>query len=275
MVKVSCCTFIKNAKYNDLPINHWIHQHGPLFDEVIVVDTGSEDGTFKVVSDLANHYENVHSYLIEIEDQGDNKWYRDCKKAAIDVATYNTVLFLDADEFIHEKSAPEVYKTAHIMQENNINGQLKYKQFVGNLFTEVVDTAFGYFYQTRLFRKDRPYKIWQDGGGFFNKDAKGFPCMATIWHYAYVRDPQSLNWKGKIQHSRMFDEENEWLEKRPKDMEKEIDLERLLGGRNRIKIIGDFPKQIRENPLDFFKMVIDPIDEVLLGGKDGEINPNS
>ena len=83
--KFSCCTFIKNAKEIDVEIELWIKHHCSLFDEVVVADTGSTDGTLDILKRLTDEYANLKVVYRVIEDKGNNKWFRDCKQFAINI----------------------------------------------------------------------------------------------------------------------------------------------------------------------------------------------
>jgi glycosyltransferase involved in cell wall biosynthesis len=263
MVQVSCCTFVKNVIKNDYPVEHWINQHADLFDDLVIVDTGSDDGTFDLIKGYDKKNSKVQVFLIPVIDEGNNDWFRKCKSLAIRNTKFNSVLYLDVDEFIHEKDAKYIYEFAKTMQHHNIDGRLAYRQFLGNTFTEMATSTFGYTTQTRLFRKDRPFDIHVDGGGMYNQGAKTMDCKAEIFHYGYVRDLASLDWNKSIQHNRFEDNEKakELLEEDP---EYPINLAKMLKNHRRLKVFGEFPRVVRENIEDFFEIMVDPFDNELL-----------
>lgn len=263
-MNLSCCTFIKDAIYNDLPIDLWIQQHSSIFPDVVVVDTGSQDGTYEMISEY-DIKSNVRIMRIPIEDKGDNDWFRECKVAAINQTKYNAVLFLDADEFIHEDEAPYIFQRAQMMFQRNVDYGLSYRQFIGNLFTQIHGLRFGYYAQNRLFRKDKEYTIHVDGANFWNKNCMHGQCPAKIWHYGYVRDPKSIGWKTHIQKNRFKDHDEAaktMKEGLPKDRKPYIPQDLLE--EPRWKVLGKFPKVVRENPERFFKFQMDDIDSELM-----------
>ena len=84
MLKISACVITKNEEKN---IEKWLECMSELADEIILIDTGSEDHTV----DIAEKY-NAKIYHI--------KWENDFSKAknyAIEKASGDWIIFLDAD----------------------------------------------------------------------------------------------------------------------------------------------------------------------------------
>ncbi len=94
-MKISACVITKNEEKN-LPL--WLDSMKRVADELIVVDTGSEDGT------------------VEAARKGGAKvfffpWIDDfsaAKNFALEKATGEWILFLDADQYFAEESYPKV-----------------------------------------------------------------------------------------------------------------------------------------------------------------------
>lgn len=264
---ISCVTFIKNAIENDFPIDLWIEQHAPLFDEIVVLDTGSIDGTDKWLETLEEKYPNLLYVQEKIEDKGDNKWYRDCKEAAFKKASYNNIFFLDADEFLHENLADRVYQCIEHWRNNvKCTFAILYRQFIGNLFTEAC--GWNYIWQSRIFRRNLPVALSEDGANFYNKDC-GVEIarpQIIVWHYSYVRNPQAQNKRVRVQNGRQFDikESLEHMDKPITDYKDKYDYDYIIKESTIVKHIGGFPKVVRENPERFYKEKIDAIDEQLL-----------
>ena len=94
-LRISACVIAKNEAAN---IGRWLASMQPIADEMIVVDTGSTDAT------------------AELARQGGAKvfsfpWRDDfaaAKNFALDRATGDWIVFLDADEFFPEASIPRV-----------------------------------------------------------------------------------------------------------------------------------------------------------------------
>ena len=263
--KFSCCTFIKNAFDIDVEIELWIRHHSKLFDEVVVADTGSTDGTLDLLKTLTKEISNLKVVASDIVDDGNNKWYRVCKKLAVDQATYNNIIFLDSDEYLHEAFVPRVYEYISTWQKGGkLNGALKYRQFVGNLFTEA--EGWNYTWQCRIFRRDIPYHISIDGANFVNNGYTPFDRPQIIlYHYGYVKDKKKQSKKGTIQQLR-HNEHKASMEAQGKKIEEfdEYQPVPILMDSNSVKQIDGFPNTIAENPEKFFKYEVHKGDLELL-----------
>ncbi|WP_196604844.1 glycosyltransferase family 2 protein [Pectinatus haikarae] len=96
-MKISACVIVKNEERN-LP--RWLNCMRQIADEMIIVDTGSDDDTKNIAasSDAAVY---------------DFRWQDDfaaAKNYAIDKASGDWILFLDADEYFDETSIKNVRK---------------------------------------------------------------------------------------------------------------------------------------------------------------------
>lgn len=263
--KFSCCTFIKNSFEIDVELELWIRHHASLFDEVVVADTGSTDGTIKLLKKLANEINNLLVISKEVKDTGNNKWYRDCKDVAIENATWNNIIYLDADEYLHEAFVPKVYSyITRWSQGINYNGALCYRQFVGNLFTEA--QGWNYIWQLRIFRKDVPYKSSIDGANFVNIGyTPFFRPQIILYHYGYVKDKKKQTKKGTIQQLRHKDHRASVIAQETdiKEFDEYIPIPILLDS-NAIKQIDGFPKIVAENPDKFWRYEVHKGDKELL-----------
>ena len=88
---ISACVITKNEANT---IERWLVDMQSIADEIIVVDTGSTDNTVKIAK-----ASNVKVYHY--------KWKNDfaaAKNFAIEQASGDWILFLDADEFFSEET---------------------------------------------------------------------------------------------------------------------------------------------------------------------------
>ncbi len=134
---------VRNEESN---IANCIHNLKRVVDEVIVVDTGSEDGTIQIAKDLG-------AFVYE------QKWENDFSKArnaALDQAKGDWIIFLDADEYFSEDSLPKV---------RSIIEQTHSKQSVNGILCGLVniDTdnqkAIGSYDILRIFRNGKKYRF--------------------------------------------------------------------------------------------------------------------
>lgn len=111
-MKLSACVIVKNEAKN---IEKWIANLRQVVDELIIVDTGSEDNTIELIESAGitpYHYE----------------WNRDfaaAKNYAIEQATGDWIVFLDADEYFTQESIEifrELMQSYHLKK--NVGGLL-------------------------------------------------------------------------------------------------------------------------------------------------------
>lgn len=91
MMKISACVIVKNEAKN---ISSWLANMRQIADEIIVVDTGSTDDTLQIVEQAG-----IKPYHFT--------WCNDfaaAKNYAIQQATGDWIVFLDADEYFDAKS---------------------------------------------------------------------------------------------------------------------------------------------------------------------------
>ncbi len=94
-MKISACVIVKNEEKN-LP--QWLDCVRRLADEIVVVDTGSTDRTVELAQEAG-----VNLYHFE--------WIKDfaaAKNYALDQATGEWIVFLDADEYFPPEDCPRV-----------------------------------------------------------------------------------------------------------------------------------------------------------------------
>ena len=109
--------------------------------EVIIVDDGSTDKTLQIAEALSKKYLNICVYTQV------NKGQSVARNMALDVAVGKYVMFVDADDFLIEKSIGQVL----VLAENN---QLEVCSFL--------------------------LKVMKEGGGFFLGSLHGFPLNTVF-----------------------------------------------------------------------------------------------
>jgi len=94
-IKISACTIAKNEEKN---IARSIESYKDYVDEIIIVDTGSTDDTVKIAEELGAkviHFEWINDFSA-------------AKNYAIDAASGDWILFLDADEWIKDNGGMKI-----------------------------------------------------------------------------------------------------------------------------------------------------------------------
>ena len=95
MPKISACVITKNEEKN---IVNWLKCMKVLADEMVVVDTGSEDRTVEIAKESG-------ALIYKVDWKNDFSY---AKNYAIDRATGDWIVFLDADEYFTEASIDKV-----------------------------------------------------------------------------------------------------------------------------------------------------------------------
>lgn len=139
MIKISACVIVKNE---EKCIGRWLDSVAGFADEIIVVDTGSEDKTVELVK---NHVCNVNLY--NFAWKGD---FSAAKNYALTKAKGNWIVFLDADEYF---SASSVVKLRSIVARLNPDIRICGVMCrLVNIDTEQNDKFIGATVQVRIFR---------------------------------------------------------------------------------------------------------------------------
>ena len=103
-IKISACVITKDEEDT---IQRWLDGMMRLADEIIVVDTGSTDRTVEIVRE--NGIEPYHFFWTDD--------FAEAKNYAIDRATGNWIVFLDADEYYAASDLPKVRKAIEHCEE--------------------------------------------------------------------------------------------------------------------------------------------------------------
>ncbi len=187
-MKISGCIIARNEELN---IVKCINNLKSVTDEIIVVDTGSDDKTRQIAEEIgASVYE--------------QKWENDFSKArnaALERATGDWIIFLDADEFFNEDSLSLLRPAIQKAHSNpNIEGMLC------NLFNIDLDTGrfLNSSYVMRIFRNRKHIRyINQIHEEISNKGAKlkhsNNSDILTIMHTGYSSSLQAEKAKRNLE----------------------------------------------------------------------------
>ena len=175
-MKISACYIVKNEQEN---IRHSIESLKNQYDELIVIDTGSEDGTVDVVRSLGG---NVFAY----------QWQDDFAAArnfALAKATGDWLIFLDADEYFTAATAGNLRRVLEMASPEADGILVDMVNFDADT-GEVQD----HFYQARLLRnwKGLHYEgIIHEAPQLSNGDMLSFQRVSSdllqIYHTGYRR----------------------------------------------------------------------------------------
>lgn len=136
---ISACVITKNEADT---IGKWLDDMKSVADEIIVVDTGSNDDTVRIVKASGVK---VYHY----------KWQNDfaaAKNFAIEQASGDWILFLDADEFFNEETRKNLKNLLSILDDNAVEALLCQ---IMNIDRDLQDKIINAFPLSRIFR-NRP-----------------------------------------------------------------------------------------------------------------------
>ena len=188
-MKVTACVIVKNEEKN---IGSWLESARRLSDEMVVVDTGSEDRTKELAAAGGARVL-------------DFPWCNDfsaAKNFALDNAEGDWIVFLDADETIRENDAPRVRQAME-----RYLGDTRVMGFVCRLVDydpKEPEVEKGDCYQIRIFRCSR--SIRYEGrihehlvdAARSGRTAQLIPDV-TIWHSGYAEAVRPEKFKRNLQ----------------------------------------------------------------------------
>ena len=158
-------------------------------DEIIVIDTGSTDGTI----DLVENFPHPHLKLIHHEWRED---FADARNAGLAVVESDWVLWLDADEYLHEEDIEVVREAAGLFSTPDVPVILR--PVIINLLPE--NQTFISYDTSRMFPTRAGMRFWgriheQIGGGTEKERFQRPAVRIRIYHDGYL--PDVVAQKGK------------------------------------------------------------------------------
>ncbi|MGL4914138.1 MAG: glycosyltransferase, partial [Romboutsia sp.] len=185
MKTLSVCMIVKNEDKN---IKRCLDSIRDIADEIIVVDTGSNDKTIEIAESLGAKVIN-HTW---------NNDFSEARNKSIEEATKDWVLFLDADE--------EIKKSEHTKLKYIINSSNTYEGYYFRLVNIIKSTDIGDSIVLRMFKNKPEYRFYgKMHEQIINSIQKihGLNCIGStdikILHYGY--DPELADIKLKFERN--------------------------------------------------------------------------
>ncbi len=139
-IRISACVITKDEEKN---IQRWLNCVKNIADEIIVVDTGSTDRTVEIVRE--NGIEPYHFFWTDD--------FSEAKNYAIDCATGDWILFLDADEYFAASDCAKVRQALEIC-ERDMPSAAAIQTPILNIDTDNEGRILSQAVMIRLFRRD-------------------------------------------------------------------------------------------------------------------------
>ena len=115
-MKTSACMIVKNESNN---IEKCINSFKDIVNEIIVVDTGSTDNTVELAKNLG-------ARVLFMEWQND---FAAPRNYAIENATGDWIIFLDADEYFEEGSSKKIIHTLQLLNDQSVYNSVSCKMY--------------------------------------------------------------------------------------------------------------------------------------------------
>jgi hypothetical protein len=216
-MKVSGFTFIRNALKYDYPIVEAILSILPICDEFIIAVGNSDDDTLaliqkidskkiKIIQTIWDDSLRANGEVLAIET---NKAFKAISPDS------DWAFYIQGDEIVHEKYLNSIQLTMQkYALDYEVDGLLfDYKHFYGS-YDFIGSSNSWYKKEIRIIRNNKKIYSFKDAQGFRKEDNKKLKVVAAnafIYHYGWVKDPRSMQFKqedfSKLWHN------DEWISK--------------------------------------------------------------
>ena len=246
-MKVSGFTFIRNALKYDYPIVEAILSILPICDEFIIAVGNSDDDTLaliqkidsqkiKIIQTVWDDTLRANGEVLAIET---NKAFKAISPDS------DWAFYIQGDEVVHEKYLNSIQLTMQkYVLDSEVDGLLfDYKHFYGS-YDFVGSSNNWYKKEIRIIRNNKQIYSFKDAQGFRKEDNKKLKVVAAsafIYHYGWVKDPRSMQFKqedfSKLWHN------DEWISKNIENVEV-FEYEKHISQLSRFD--GDHPLVMKE-----------------------------
>jgi hypothetical protein len=198
-VRISGCSFARNAVKLDYPLREALQSMLPVVDELVVAVAPGDAG-----DDTRGLVESIGDARIRIvdatwDDARRHLAYSDLTNLALDACTGDWCLYLQADEVLHEQDVPTIRaRCEELLDDPRVEGMLfDYLHFFGDY--EHVQRGQGWY--------AREIRVVRNGIGVRSvRDAQSFrrgrdrrltvaSARSRVFHYGWVRHPELMRVK--------------------------------------------------------------------------------
>ncbi len=240
-MRISGFTIVRNAVRLNYPFLESVRSVMPLCDEFIINCGKSEDETRALCAQLEREFPGkvrVLDTVWEREGQSGGFQLKHQSDLALKECHGRWCFYIQADEVIHDKDFPAIRAAmGKADSRHDIDGLVfEYRHFYGSYQYEIRGRNW-YRREVRLFKNGRGIEAFRDAQGFRRNGQRlnVFPAQARVFHYGYVRTPDSLGAKSA--------EMALWWGETPKTEPESVELHRHVGLR---KYRGTHPKVMAE-----------------------------
>ena len=246
-MKVSGFTFIRNALKYDYPIVEAIQSILPICDEFIIAVGNSEDETLALIQEIDSQKIKIIQTVWDdsLRTNGEVLAIETNKAFKAISPDSDWAFYIQGDEIVHEKYLNSIQLTMQrYVFDHEVDGLLfDYKHFYGS-YDFIGSSNSWYKKEIRIIRNNKKIYSFKDAQGFRKEDNKKLKVVAAnafIYHYGWVKDPRSMQFKqedfSKLWHN------DEWISKNIENVEV-FEYEKHISQLSRFD--GDHPMVMKE-----------------------------
>lgn len=194
-------TIVKNAVKYGYPVKESILSALPLCDIFYVLIGDCEDGTEELIRSIDSHKIVIHHSVWDkqVTHNGEVLALETNKAKALIPANYSWLLYLQADEVLHEHDYDTIRGAMKRYESNDaVEGLLfSYYHFWGS-FSYVGTTSKWYRREIRLIKNRTDIFSYRDAQGFRKQPNNKLNVVlidAHVYHYGWVRPPAKMQEK--------------------------------------------------------------------------------
>lgn len=206
-MKISGFTMVKNAGKYHFPIRESILSILPIVDEFVVAlgDCDELDNTREQIESIQSSKVRIIDRVWDEKDFVDGKIFANETSFALSQCSGDWCFYLQADEVIHEQDLPIIQNACEsYLEKPEVDGLLfKYNHFYAD---EKHYLPFRGWYKNeiRIIRNKVGIYSYKDAQSFRKGSSEKLNVKAIdayIYHYGWVRPPETMQSKKKEQHS--------------------------------------------------------------------------
>ena len=204
---ISGCIILRNAVINDYPFVESILSVLPLVDEMIVSVDKGDDNTWDVIRKINDPKIKIIPSHWDMTKRSGGVVYAEETNKVLDAVRSDSdwILYIQADEIIHEKDYPKILEAAKLYANHiKVKGLLfRYIHFYGTY--DYIGTGRQWYHaEVRMIKNDPSIRSYKDAQGFRigNEKIPVVKIDADIYHYGWVKSPEKM--KKKIDNTIMF-----------------------------------------------------------------------
>jgi hypothetical protein len=200
-MRVSGFSIIRNAQLMGYPIVPSIKSILPIVDEFVIGVGQSDDQTKELILSIGDPKIKIFDSFWDTSKTKGGLILSEKTNEALARCENDWCFYLQADEVVHERDLPVIYKAMETYEKNpEVQGLLfKYIHFYGSY--SVIATARNWYrHEIRIVKKSSGIQSVSDAQGFRVHGEKARVKMSGgyVYHYGWVKPPHLMGQKSKL-----------------------------------------------------------------------------